>query len=251
MGKTSKPQSTISYNTDRFLKKTLNQLVNEGIVSYWFYINHKPDTDDKMAHIHLRVELRKPTDMIEFEKLFIQHIRDKKHKTTKTRSFQYSDCNNWFMYAVHNPDYLRYKKMTRNYQYTLSDIKSNDKDECEYRYKIALEWLYSELLKDLYAEDKLKEGISISALADSGIITSRNAFRMKQFNDLLSKSKVDKEYDKALQLQSEFLQALDVVHAKQDELQKAINYYNAQNSKTRQLNQQLTFKLENPFESED
>lgn len=246
---TSRPQSTISYNTERFLKKTLNDLINDGTISFWFYIKHKPDSDDKVEHIHLRIELRKKIDTIEFASNFIQHIRDKKHPITKTRSFQYSDCNNWFCYVVHNLDYLAYKNMTRNIQYTLLDIKSNDKEECEYRYKIAMEWLYSELLKDYYAENKLREGISLQCLADSGVITSRNAFRMKQFKDLLTDSKVDRAYKDCINLQNELNQALDSIHAQRDELKLQIANYERLNKELRQTKQQLVFHLENPFES--
>ena len=43
--KTSKPFSTISYNTADFLSVKLNDLVNRRKIAFWAYVEHLPEED--------------------------------------------------------------------------------------------------------------------------------------------------------------------------------------------------------------
>ena len=45
--KTKREISTISYNTVDFLVMTLNQLIKDHVISYWMFISHLPDEDEK------------------------------------------------------------------------------------------------------------------------------------------------------------------------------------------------------------
>ena len=53
--KTSKPFSTISYNTADFLSVKLNDLVNRRKIAFWAYVEHLPEEDEKKAHKHLYI----------------------------------------------------------------------------------------------------------------------------------------------------------------------------------------------------
>ena len=53
--RTSKPFSTITYNSPDFLKKKMNELIISGDVSFWCFIKHKAEIDEKKDHIHLYV----------------------------------------------------------------------------------------------------------------------------------------------------------------------------------------------------
>ena len=243
---TSKPQSSISYVSDRFLKKALNQLVGDGIITFWFYIKHKPDIDDKMPHIHLRFELRKSIDIESYrQKYFIQY--KKKNVTEKTLMFRQSKCEDAILYFLHNEKYLKYKNMHRNITYSYSDLVTNDKDELKYRYHIALEYLDSVLLRDYECEEQIKGGVTLSSLANDGLITSKNAWKMKNYCDIIRKHTINIEYQKCIDLQSELNQALDIVHARQDELKQAIIQQDKLNSDVQLLKRQLEFNLNNPF----
>lgn len=89
---TSKPLSTITYCSNKFLNKTLKQLVADGVVTFWFYINHQPDADDKVPHTHLRIELGRPVDAEKIRKMFTQ-----KKKRVKTKIAGCSGRPNWKM----------------------------------------------------------------------------------------------------------------------------------------------------------
>ena len=53
--KTSKPFSTISYNSADFLTVKLNDLVNRRKLAFWAYVEHLPEEDEKKAHKHLYI----------------------------------------------------------------------------------------------------------------------------------------------------------------------------------------------------
>lgn len=44
--KTSKPISTISYNSKPYLVKKLNDLKKAGILEFWSFIEHEPESDE-------------------------------------------------------------------------------------------------------------------------------------------------------------------------------------------------------------
>lgn len=54
--KTIKPIATVSWNTEEFLVKQLNNLVNDHVILFWFYVKHFAESDEKKEHIHLYLE---------------------------------------------------------------------------------------------------------------------------------------------------------------------------------------------------
>lgn len=250
---TSKPQASICYNTDRFLKKTLQQLTDNGILEWWFYIEHEPDTDDRVRHKHIWIKPRKPIDTVELEKEFIQYQKGNK-KPLRCIGFSFSEINNALLYFLHDKDYLRCKHKSRNIHYKYSDLKTSDKLKLEYNYRAAMEYLHSELMQDLYIEDQLKEGAQLCKLADDGLITSRNAWKMKNFKDVLSDRKMEniyKEYQAQIDnLQSEFEEVRSLrkeLERKTKTVDSKLKLIQVQQERNKELNKQLRFNLDNPF----
>lgn len=128
-GSTSKPFSTISYNSPEFLRAVLDKQVRLGNILYYMYILHEKDTDDKKNHIHVYIapaERIKPN--AEFSKLFYE-IDPNNDIPLKCRPFMPSkDVNDWLLYCIHDPEYLNYKGLTRNTFYSYDDIYSSDQD---------------------------------------------------------------------------------------------------------------------------
>lgn len=122
---TSKPISTITYNTKDFLISTLNSLVNLGYITYYEFIEHQADTDDKKKHIHLFMLPAKSINLATFKNFFLEKDpnNDLPLSPTIFRSSVYGD---WYWYALHEPDYLRSKGQTRNITYTDRAIISYD-----------------------------------------------------------------------------------------------------------------------------
>lgn len=125
---TQKPISTISYNTESFLKEKLDNWINAHIIQAYQYICHKGEDGDK-DHIHLRVEPNKKLDPMDLlDQLKEYQIRN--DKPLCCRPFRPSKEEDWILYAVHDEQYLKLKygggEKGEKLPYKWQDIKCSE-----------------------------------------------------------------------------------------------------------------------------
>ena len=150
--RTTKPISTISYNTSSYLRLKLDELKKAKIISVWHYIEHLPEDDEggKKEHIHLYIE---PSKLIQTDDL-VEHFKEfdaeKPDKPRKCLSFRTSKFGDWYMYAVHDKAYLASKGQSRRYFYCFDDFVTSDADEL-YRAFKEIDLSYLTPLKDIVA----------------------------------------------------------------------------------------------------
>lgn len=104
---TQKPISTISYNTELFLREKLDNWLNAHIIQAYQYICHKGEDGDK-DHIHLRIEPNKKLDCMDL----LEQLREYqmgKDKPLGCRPFRPSKEEDWILYVVHDEQYLKLK----------------------------------------------------------------------------------------------------------------------------------------------
>lgn len=133
--RTTKPIATISFNTPEFLKLKLNELQKAGKISFWAFINHKPEDDEggKKDHSHVFVE---PSKMIQTDDLKEELKEfDPKHpdKPRGCISFRSSKFDPWYLYALHDKKYLASKGMSRRFHYQHEDIITSDEDDLTFK----------------------------------------------------------------------------------------------------------------------
>ena len=132
--RTTKPISTISFNTVDFLKVKLNELVKAGILQFWALIEHKPEDDEggKKQHIHLYLEPAKILQTEDLKKEFIELVpgEDMPRKCIGIVSSKFDD---WYMYGLHDKRYLASKGQSRRYAYSSDHFQSCDSDELLFR----------------------------------------------------------------------------------------------------------------------
>lgn len=129
--RTTKPISTISFNTPAFLKQKLEELTNAGRISFWAFIVHKPEDDEggKKEHAHVYVEPSKmlQTDDLKHElKEFDPKFPDKPLGCISWNSSKFAD---WYLYALHDKRYLAMKGQSRRYHYKHEDFVTSDPDD--------------------------------------------------------------------------------------------------------------------------
>lgn len=103
---TQKPQSTISYNTEPFLREKLETWYQAHIIQSYQYICHKGEDGDK-DHIHLRIEPNKKLDVMDLAEQLREYQLGK--KPLGCRPFRPSKEEDWILYAVHDEQYLKIK----------------------------------------------------------------------------------------------------------------------------------------------
>lgn len=104
---TQKPISTISYNTEPFLREKLETWVKAHIIQAYQFICHKGEDGDK-DHIHLRIEPNKKLDPMDL----MDELREfqlGKEKPLGCRPFRPSKEEDWLLYALHDEQYLKLK----------------------------------------------------------------------------------------------------------------------------------------------
>lgn len=104
---TQKPISTISYNTESYLKEKLDTWFKAHIIQAYQYICHKGEDGDK-DHIHVRVEPNKKLDPMDLMEQ-LQEYQIGKDKPLGCRPFRPSKEEDWILYAVHDETYLKLK----------------------------------------------------------------------------------------------------------------------------------------------
>lgn len=104
---TQKPISTISYNSESFLREKLEAWLDAHIIQAYQFICHKGEDGDK-DHIHLRLEPNKRVDPMDLKEE-LKEFRLGEEKPLGVRPFRPSKEEDWFLYVVHDKDYLRLK----------------------------------------------------------------------------------------------------------------------------------------------
>ena len=124
---TQKPISTISYNTELFLVEKLNSWYDAHIIQAYQYIFHKGEDGDK-DHIHLRIEPNKKLDVMDLQSQLVE-FKLGSDKPLACRPFRPSKEEDWFLYVVHDSQYLKLKygggEKGEKLPYRWQDIKAS------------------------------------------------------------------------------------------------------------------------------
>lgn len=135
--RTTKPCSTISYNTDEFLTLKLNDLIRKGHIDFWCYINHHAEEDETKDHKHLLIYPSKLLDTNQLkEELLEADMTNLTGQPLGCMPFRSSKFPDWYLYVLHDSGYLANKGQKRKYHYTDSDLVCSDTDflvECKHQ----------------------------------------------------------------------------------------------------------------------
>ena len=130
--RTSKPFSTISYNSDKYITSKLNDLVKSGKISFWCAIRHQPESDEKKSHLHVYIN---PSCMFQTDDLKsylaevdIDHPNQPLTCITARPSKTFDD---WVLYSLHDKRYLASKGLSREHHYNRNAIFTSDVNELD------------------------------------------------------------------------------------------------------------------------
>lgn len=104
---TQTPISTISYNSKSFLLEKLETWLKAHIIQAYQVIYHRGEEGDK-DHFHVRLELNKRVDQMNLTDGLKEYVSNNS-KPLGCRPWRPSKEDDWILYAVHDPDYLRLK----------------------------------------------------------------------------------------------------------------------------------------------
>lgn len=126
--KTSKPFSTISYNSTLFLQGKLDDLINRRKIAFYCFLDHYAEEDEKKAHKHVFIV---PNGQINTDEVLEYLLEIDVNNPTKPLGCippHSSKFGDWYLYAIHDKDYLASKGQTRKYAYTREEMVVSDTD---------------------------------------------------------------------------------------------------------------------------
>lgn len=158
---TTKPISTISYNTVPFLKEKLDNWVKAHWIQAYMFIHHKGEDGDK-DHIHLRIEPNKSLDPMNLTEE-LKEYEPGNNKPLTVRPWRSSKEEDWILYIVHDPEYLKIHygddPKGEKIPYEWNDIVGSDGYDVETAYiraKATLRHSASNLTKRLKAGEQVE-----------------------------------------------------------------------------------------------
>lgn len=178
-----KPLSTISYNSEAFLREKLDDWLDGHIIQCYQYILHKGEDGDK-DHIHLRIEPNKRLDPMNLQEALREYVPGN-DKPLGCRPFRPSKEEDWFLYVLHDKNYLAFKygggDKGEKIPYDISDLRAPfdyDLDIAVSRAKASMKHTAPAII------DQIKNGKSMFDLIASG----ENIYLMNAIVSALSRT---------------------------------------------------------------
>lgn len=142
--KTIKPIGSISYNTEPYLVKVLDELFNTGTIEDYRFIIHYAEGPELKDHYHLMVFPNGRIDTFELRKMF-EEPDPNNNLPLGCMPFRYSEPLNWILYVLHDKEYLKahpkeddFDEEENKYRYQIEDIISKYPKLLERDYRRAL-----------------------------------------------------------------------------------------------------------------
>ena len=184
--RTSKPISTISYNTNEFLVSKLEELVRNHKISDYIFIHHFAEEDEKKDHTHLWVKPNTLVDTMDLQKFLTELDPFNPTKPFKCIDFVPSQIDDWILYTMHYEPYLASKMESRQFHYTKDEFVAHDEDTLDEYYNHALkgsEWAKrNQILQALNNNQISPTDLILNGTIPLNMASQLNAFKFMQRN---------------------------------------------------------------------
>lgn len=126
--RTSKPFSTISYNSVDFLKSKLDDYIKRGVLSFYAFVYHYAEDDELKDHIHLYMVPDGQVNTSQFAEDLKEIDLNNLDKPLGIMPIKSSKFADWYLYTCHNAEYLATKGQIRVHHYSNDDFITSNKD---------------------------------------------------------------------------------------------------------------------------
>lgn len=164
MALTTKPTSTISYNSPDWLRDKLDALYNARRIADYRMIRHIGEDGDK-DHFHVWLEPSRRLDTEDLREWLKEPDPMHPDKPLGCMPFRSSKEDDWIMYALHDPEYLSNHHTDESEEkepYTLDDIVTPNPEALQRSYKRAIRLRQTDTQRIV---DRLMDGVAPSRVA--------------------------------------------------------------------------------------
>lgn len=190
--KTTKPISTISFNTEAYLRLKLEELRKAKRISFWAYIKHIGEDDEagKKDHFHVYAIPSKMILTDDVREHFVEPDPDKPDKPKGTLLWVSSKWEDWYLYGLHDAEYLESKQLVKKYHYSALEMRSSDDDELLLLVRTIDRTVYS-LQKRM--RDAIEQGVTKAMFFSQGCVPINLVSPYSMSWDLLEEGKRQRE----------------------------------------------------------
>lgn len=164
------------------MQTKLNDLVNRRKIAFYAFIEHLPEEDEKKKHKHIFIV---PNGQINTDQIYDYLLEidpanpDKPLSCIPFRSSKFAD---WYLYTIHDRDYLASKGQSRKYFYKNEDFIVSDSDFFnEEIHTIDL----SSLSKMKNLRNAVATGVSFEQMVINGQIPIQQVYAYQRAYDLI------------------------------------------------------------------
>lgn len=175
--RTTKPFSTISFNTKNYLKSRLEDLLQEGSISFYAFMYHFAEDDERKDHFHVYLVPIGIFNTDRLADLLIEPVfdNDKPLGCIDIKSSKFVD---WYLYALHDRDYLAMKGQSRKFHYLDDELITSDFDTF-------LAYKHSADFSHYKSRAKIREmalsGVPFYQLVSDGFVPVNQIFQYREF----------------------------------------------------------------------
>lgn len=182
---TKKPFATISYNSQKYLTFVLDTMIEERLIEFYLFINHYPEEDEKKQHIHLFVIPAGKIDTEIFRERLIELTpnNDLPLRSLPCVSSKFAD---WYLYALHDKDYLMTKLESRKYHYNKEAFVYSDE---EYFTQYLHTTDFSKYKRLARFKEMVLSGVPFDLLVANGFIPPQLVYQYSRTYDSILNSK--------------------------------------------------------------
>ena len=187
---TRSPIFTILYNTEQFLIRELNKLIKEDrIIEFYAFIYHYPEEDEKKGHRHLFVIPSTTVDTFSLnERLKQIDVKCPDNAPLGCISWCHSKFADWFLYVLHDSDYLATKCESCKFHYEKQEIVVSDYD---YFNELIHRCDFSKYKSFAKFRDMIQSGVGFRELFSNGFIPIQQIVQYKKAYNLLKFGNMD------------------------------------------------------------
>lgn len=185
---TRKPFAFVAWNSPNFLFNSLNEMVKHDQISFYSVIQHRPEPADDLVkkgekeHFHVYCE---PVDTLFLSEVKSELSEIQPEGINRPARIQKSAFDPWFVYCLHDEQYLLSIGQSRHFHYDVEDFINSDNDVF-YEYVRNVNWNKFHKSNNkvrLLVERVARDGGSWVDVLDSGIIPINQYLAYRQMFD--------------------------------------------------------------------
>lgn len=174
------------------MRLKLEELRKAKRISFWAYIKHIGEDDEagKKDHFHVYAIPSKMIFTDDVKEHFIEPDPEKPDKPKGTLNWVSSKWDDWYLYGLHDAEYLESKQIERKYHYRAEEVKASDDDDLVYYVRMIDRTVYS-IQKRM--RDSIEKGITKAMFFSQGIVPMNQVGPFSMAWDLMDEAKRQRE----------------------------------------------------------